>query len=150
MNFKHGMGRKLEARKCLQSIFLPLFFCQPFAVGLTVMGLLGSGLDGYGQDTGLAPEVSDLNAEDVSYELEHQLLITIQPHDLNELSAEGHDVPWGTGKAEFGKLLEELHRLGVTPTLLGLEYFHDYLDNMPEMAESVEFFNRATREMAGQ
>ena len=30
------------------------------------MGLLGSGLDGYGQDTGLAPEVTDLNAEDVS------------------------------------------------------------------------------------
>ena len=28
-------------------------------------------------------------------------LITIQAHDLNELSADGHDVPWGTGKAQF-------------------------------------------------
>ena len=28
-------------------------------------------------------------------------VITIQAHDLNELSADGHDVPWGTGKAEF-------------------------------------------------
>ena len=75
-------------------------------------------------------------------------LITIQPHDLNELSAEGHDVPWGTGKAEFGKMLKELHRLGIKPTLIGLEYSYDFLDNMPEMAECVEFFNRVTLEMA--
>jgi type 1 glutamine amidotransferase/sugar phosphate isomerase/epimerase len=75
-------------------------------------------------------------------------LITLQPHDLNELSAEGHDVPWGTGKAEFTKMLQELRRLGVKPTLMGLEYSHDYLDNMPEMAECVEYFNRVTIEMA--
>lgn len=68
-------------------------------------------------------------------------LITIQPHDLNELSAEGHDVPWGTGKAEFEKLLQEIRRLGVKPTLIGLEYSYDYLDNMPEMAECVQFIN---------
>ncbi len=69
-------------------------------------------------------------------------LITIQPHDLNELSAEGHDVPWGTGKAEFEKLLQEIRRLGIKPTLIGLEYSYDYLDNMPEMAECVQFINR--------
>jgi len=69
-------------------------------------------------------------------------LITIQPHDLNELTAEGHDVPWGTGKAEFQKLFQEIHRLGIRPTLIGLEYSYDYSDNMPEMAECVEFFNR--------
>ena len=75
-------------------------------------------------------------------------LITIQPHDLNELSPEGHDVSWGTGKAEFGKMLEELHRLGIKPTLIGLEYSYDFLDNMPEMEECVEFFDRVTMEMA--
>jgi len=69
-------------------------------------------------------------------------LITIQPHDLNELSAEGHDVPWGTGKAEFEELLHEIRRLGIKPTLIGLEYSYDYLDNMPEMAECVRFINR--------
>ncbi len=69
-------------------------------------------------------------------------LITIQPHDLSELSADGHDVPWGTGKAEFEKLLQEIRRLGVKPTLIGLEYSYDFLDNMPEMAQSVEFVNR--------
>jgi sugar phosphate isomerase/epimerase len=75
-------------------------------------------------------------------------LITIQPHDLNDLSAEAHDVPWGTGKAEFKKMLQELHRLGIKPTLIGLEYSYDFLDNMPEMVDSVEFFNRVTQEMA--
>ena len=69
-------------------------------------------------------------------------LITIQPHDLNELSPEGHDVPWGTGKAEFEKMLQEIRRLGIKPTLIGLEYSYDFLDNMPEMAECVEFINQ--------
>jgi type 1 glutamine amidotransferase/sugar phosphate isomerase/epimerase len=73
--------------------------------------------------------------------LRHRL-ITIQPHDLNELSAEGHDVPWGTGKAQFEQLLQEIRRLGIQPTLIGLEFSHDYLDNMPEMAACVEFINR--------
>jgi len=69
-------------------------------------------------------------------------LITIQPHDLNELSPEGHDVPWGTGKAEFEELLREIHRLGLQPTMIGLEYSYDFTDNMPEMAACVEFITR--------
>jgi len=68
-------------------------------------------------------------------------VITIQPHDLNEVSAEGHDVPWGTGKAAFEKLLQEIRTLGIKPTLIGLEYSYDYEDNMSEMAECVEFIN---------
>ena len=32
--------------------------------------------------------------------------------------------------------------LGLKPTLIGLEYSYDYLDNMPEMAECVQFINR--------
>ena len=61
-------------------------------------------------------------------------VITIQAHDLNELSADGHDVPWGTGKAEFEKLIQELRRLNIKPTLFDLEYSYDFEDNMPEMA----------------
>lgn len=75
-------------------------------------------------------------------------LITIQPHDLDERSPAGHDVPWGTGKAEFRKMLEELHRLGLRPTTIGLEYSYDFLDNMPEMAECVAFFHRVTNQLA--
>ena len=69
-------------------------------------------------------------------------LITIQPHDLNELTPEGHDVPWGTGKAQFEALLQEIHHQGIQPTLIGLEFSYDFMDNMPEMAACVEFINQ--------
>ncbi|OHB77485.1 MAG: hypothetical protein A2W31_12130 [Planctomycetes bacterium RBG_16_64_10] len=69
-------------------------------------------------------------------------VLTIQLHDLNERSAAGHDVPWGTGQAEFARLVQEVHRLGIRPTRFGLEYSHDFLDNMPEMAECVAFFDQ--------
>lgn len=90
MSSQSDIGRKIEAGKCLPRIFLLPFSCQLFAVGLTVMGLLGSGFDGYGQDTGLAPEVTDLNAADVSYEREWQLpyletpFITAAPEDRQD------------------------------------------------------------------
>ncbi len=77
-------------------------------------------------------------------------LITIQPHDLNEISPDGHDVPWGTGKARFAEMLLEMHRLGIKPTQFGLEYSYDYSDNMDEMAQCVEFFNRFTQELAAE
>ena len=46
------------------------------------------------------------------------------------MSADGHDVPWGTGKAEFEELIRELHRLNIKPTMFDLEYSYDFEDNM--------------------
>ena len=48
-NTTRGSRRNIAAHYDLGNEF--------FAVCITVIGLLGSGLDGYGQDTGLAPEV---------------------------------------------------------------------------------------------
>ncbi len=69
-------------------------------------------------------------------------LLVLQLHDLHEKSAAGHDVPWGTGVGETGKILEEIRRLGIKPVMIGLEYSYDWFDNMPEMAQCVEFFHR--------
>ncbi len=77
-------------------------------------------------------------------------LITIQAHDLNELTAQGHDVPWGAGQAQFSSLLREIHRLGIQPTLFGLEYSYDFEDNMPQMRQCIEFFDRVTQELAAE
>ena len=77
-------------------------------------------------------------------------LITVQMHDLDELTSEGHDVPWGTGVGETEKLLAEMHRLGIKPTLFGLEYSYDWLDSMPEAAQSADFFNNVSLRLAGQ
>ena len=68
-------------------------------------------------------------------------LITIQPHDLDQLSPDGHDLPWGTGKSNFAAMLREIHRQDIRPTLIGLEYSYKFEDNMSEMAKCIEFFN---------
>ena len=75
-------------------------------------------------------------------------LITIQMHDLNERSSKGHDVPWGTGAGGVEKLLKECHRLGIKPTMFGLEYSYDWYDSMPEIAQSVKFFNTVSLKLA--
>ena len=75
-------------------------------------------------------------------------LITLQVHDLNELTAEGHDVPWGSGLGKTEEFVKEIHRLGVKPTLFGLEYSYDWLDSMPEMGDCIKFFDKLSLELA--
>ncbi|MBN2450977.1 MAG: ThuA domain-containing protein [Lentisphaeria bacterium] len=75
-------------------------------------------------------------------------VITVQMHDLNEVTPEGHDVPWGTGAGRSGDVFRELHRLGIQPVMIGLEYSYDWLDNMPEAAECIQFFNTVAAELA--
>lgn len=71
-------------------------------------------------------------------------LITLQMHDLNELSPQGHDVPWGTGAGRSEEVFLELRRLGVRPVMIGLEYSHNFLASMPEVERCVEFFNKVS------
>ena len=75
-------------------------------------------------------------------------LITVQMHDLNERGADGHDVPWGTGVGNTAAFLQELHRLGLRPTMFGLEYSYNWLASMPDIAKCVAFFNQATLGLA--
>ncbi|MFH1716650.1 MAG: ThuA domain-containing protein [Planctomycetota bacterium] len=74
-------------------------------------------------------------------------LITVQMHDLNELSSEGHDVPWGTGAGRTEKFIEEIHRLGIRPTMFGLEYSYNWFESMPEVARCVDFFNNVSMKL---
>jgi len=75
-------------------------------------------------------------------------LITVQMHDLHELSPEGHDVPWGTGAGKTERFIKEIHRLGIKPTMFGLEYSYNWFESMPEIAKCVEFFNRISMQLA--
>lgn len=74
-------------------------------------------------------------------------LITLQMHDLDEISPRGRDVPWGTGQGRAKDVLAEIHRLGLRPTMIGLEYSRDFDDNLEACAQSFEFFNRVTLEL---
>ena len=75
-------------------------------------------------------------------------LITVQMHDLHARGADGHDVPWGTGVGNTEAFLKELHRLGIRPTMFGLEYSYNWLESMPEIAKCIAFFNQVSLELA--
>ena len=75
-------------------------------------------------------------------------ILTVQMHDLHELTPQGHDVPWGSGSGKSREFFEELHRHGIKPAMIGLEYSHDWFESMPKLAKSIEFFNATTLELA--
>jgi len=75
-------------------------------------------------------------------------LITIQMHDLNELTKDGHDVPWGTGRARLDQLLREMNALHIRPTMFGLEYSYDFDNNSAQVGQCVEFFNKVSLDVA--
>jgi len=77
-----------------------------------------------------------------------QRLFVVQTHDLNELTPEGHDVPWGAGAAQLEAFLKEIHNQNIKPKMFGLEYSYDWLDSMPEVEQSARFFDEVTLDLA--
>ncbi len=75
-------------------------------------------------------------------------LLTIQMHDLNELSGEGHDVPWGAGVGRTRQFIDQIHRLSIRPTMFGLEYSYNFFESMPQIAKCIEFFNKTCVQLA--
>jgi len=75
-------------------------------------------------------------------------LLVVQMHDLHALTADGHDVPWGTGAGRTEAFLREVHRQGIKPKMFGLEYSYDWFDSMPEVTQSARFFDKVTLELA--
>lgn len=71
-------------------------------------------------------------------------LITVQMHDLHARGPDGHDVPWGTGVGNTAALLKEFHRLGIRPTMFGLEYSCNWLESMPDIAKCIACFNEVS------
>jgi hypothetical protein len=69
-------------------------------------------------------------------------------HDLHDLTPQGHDVPWGTGAGRTGEFLREMHKLGIRPTMIGLEYSHNWLESLPDIARCVEFLNALGLQLA--
>ena len=75
-------------------------------------------------------------------------LITVQMHDLHGLSPEGHDVPWGAGDGKTREFIEHIHRLGIRPTMFGLEYSYNWFESVPEIAKCIEFFDKISIQLA--
>lgn len=77
-------------------------------------------------------------------------IITVQMHDLHELGGNGHDVPWGKGIGKLEEIFRELHRQGINPTMIGLEFSHNFTGSMPDVVKCVEFFNATTLKLAAE
>ena len=72
-------------------------------------------------------------------------IISLHFKDLNEFGG-GHDVIWGTGKADAKAILAELKEQEFAG-VFSIEYEHNWLNSMPEIAGCVSFFERAESEL---
>jgi hypothetical protein len=67
--------------------------------------------------------------------------------DLNEFGVRNaHDVPWGTGVSKAREVLGMLASMGFEGSF-SVEYEHNWLNSMPEIAEGAEFFRRTAAEL---
>jgi len=74
-------------------------------------------------------------------------IISLHFKDLNEASKDGHDVPWGTGKADIRAILTELRRQGFKG-VFSAEYEYHWENSVPEIAEGVKFVNEVAAELS--
>ncbi len=74
-------------------------------------------------------------------------LITVHLHDLDAKGTTGREVPWGHGVGQTAAFIKELRRLGLKPTMFGLEYTDSSSDSPHGLGQSVEFFNHTILEL---
>jgi sugar phosphate isomerase/epimerase len=77
-------------------------------------------------------------------------VITMQIHDMNEMSAEAHDVAWGTGKTHLDEVFKYLKSENIQPVMFGLEYSYNWDNSYPDIKKSIEYFNKISVELAGE
>jgi hypothetical protein len=57
-------------------------------------------------------------------------------------------VPWGTGRGRAAEILRAIHRLGLRPTMIGLEYSKDFDNNLDAVAACAAWFNQFVVQLA--
>ena len=77
-------------------------------------------------------------------------LIVVQVHDLDEFSPSGIDVHWGTGIGKTRAFFEELHKLGVRPLDVDVEYSKNFDDNMEDCRKCIDFFNETVKRIVSK
>ena len=75
-------------------------------------------------------------------------IITFHVHDVHEFSTKAHDVPWGTGAAGLDEFIKEAYKLEIKPTLWSIEYARNWNTNLPEIEQSVRFFDKTIAPLA--
>lgn len=73
-------------------------------------------------------------------------VIALHFKDLNEATLAGHDVPWGKGVSNAKGMLAELKRQKFNGAIC-VEYEYAWENSVPEIAESVVWFNATCAEL---
>ena len=66
--------------------------------------------------------------------------------DINKASPKGYDVPWGTGVCNVKGMLDEAYRQKFRG-LVYVEYDRDWENSLPEIAQSVKYFDKVAAEL---
>jgi len=91
---------------------------------------------------------SGINPVDALKKLQGRI-ISFHFKDLNKYGRQGaHDVPWGTGKGDVRAILAEVYRQNFKG-VFSIEYEHNWENSLPEIAQSVAFFDKVAAELAG-
>jgi sugar phosphate isomerase/epimerase len=96
-------------------------------------------------DTGHWPR-SGLNSIECLKKLEGHI-ISIHFKDLNEVSPDAHDVPWGTGVCNVKGMLAEIRRQKIKP-VFSIEYEYNSDKLMSELAQCIAYFDKCAVELA--
>ena len=90
---------------------------------------------------------SGINPVEALKKLEGRI-ISLHFKDLNEFgNPKAHDVIWGTGAGDARAMLAELSRQKFKG-VFSIEYEYNWLDSMPEIKKSAEFFKKAAAELS--
>jgi sugar phosphate isomerase/epimerase len=73
-------------------------------------------------------------------------IVSFHFKDLNRQGRDAHDVPWGQGVANVPALLSEMKRQGFQGPI-SIEYEHNWLESLPEIAECVKNFHKMAAEL---
>jgi sugar phosphate isomerase/epimerase len=74
-------------------------------------------------------------------------IISLHFKDLNTQGPDAHDVPWGTGVCDVKAMLTELKRQKLK-AVFSIEYEYHWDDSLPEIAQSVEYFDKIAAELS--
>jgi sugar phosphate isomerase/epimerase len=75
-------------------------------------------------------------------------IVSFHFKDLNEMGPGAHDVPWGTGKGNVKGMLAEIYRQKLK-AVFSIEYEYHWENSVPDMVESVAYFDKVAAELAG-
>lgn len=73
-------------------------------------------------------------------------LVSLHFKDVNKVGADAHDVPYGTGVVDMKGMFGAIQKMGFSGTF-AIEYEHNMENNEADVAQCIEYFNKAKTDL---